>query len=489
MTGDEITNEEQESIDKFRARVQEILLPIHHDDFYLRKWLIARKFDLDKAEAMLRKHMKFMRVNGLDKIDENYTPLEATDYFHMKMLGYDCEGSVVRIIHIGASDVQGLVLSTTKMDCFRAATHYLMCDSRTQKRERANDIICHKQVYIFDLNGLSWRAVLQRTVAERAFSLLKNYEDNHPESLKAVYVINAPSFFSFIYNWLKTVLPESILLKVHILTQENCREALTEKIDPSILPVSVGGDMIDGTGDPNCPTLYKKPLDATVPETLYLYNQERVLDKDPLAKRTEVDIGCAFRLETEITQPNSVLQWDFHTNNYDISLALNYKKDHSSEFSVLMPPHRVESHKFPESGNLTCHETGIYELVFDNAYSWFTRKDLVYKIRVVTPDEIKRKQDENRHKRNCVVRDSCCNLVRSSAASPFRGSICLLHCPLRLHLCSSRDVASVPFRSECGPIPRTPHQRVPSSHDLPPARVTILPASWTSTVKVFLQPE
>lgn len=92
---------------------------------------------------------------------------------------------------------------------------------------------------------------------------------------------------------------------------------------------------------------------------MYLYNQERVLDKDPLAKRTEVDIGCAFRVETAITVPNSILQWDFQTTDYDISMGLNFKKDQTSEFTVLMPPHRVESHKFPESGNLTCNETGI----------------------------------------------------------------------------------------------------------------------------------
>ncbi|GIY91938.1 SEC14-like protein 2, partial [Caerostris extrusa] len=278
---------EKEAIIALREKALDVLTGDQSEDFFLRKWLIAQNFDLVKAETMLRQHIKFMRTRGLDKIDESYVPPKATDYFHTRFLGYDNEGSVVRMLHLGATDIRGMALSISKIDSIRFATFIILGDGRRQRRERANDIICHKQVYIFDLLGLNWTSIIQRSVIEKTFMLLTNYEKNHPESLKIVYVINvvcskavdwhvkhltlgyiwswpyslyltnqSSSFLllNFIHNWLKTVLPASILSKVHLVPKEKCSELLGKYIDLSIVPASVGGTMVDENGDPNCPS-------------------------------------------------------------------------------------------------------------------------------------------------------------------------------------------------------------------------------------------
>ncbi|GFQ73844.1 SEC14-like protein 2 [Trichonephila clavata] len=379
------TEAEREAIKTLRERVLNILLPYQDEDYFFKKWLIAYKYDIDKAEEMIKGHIKFMKTHGLDKLDENYVPPKASDYFHTKMLGYDNEGSVVRILHLGASDIRGLTMALSKMDSIRFATYVLICDGRRQRKERENDTICHKQVYIFDLQGLNWTSIIQRSVVERTFTLLKNYERNHPESLKIVYVINAPSFFNFIHNWLKTVLPESIISKLCLLSKEECPALLGKHIDLSILPASVGGTMVDVNGNPNCPSLYKMPLNIPVPESLMLYNQFCVLDNDPNAMKTTVECGALFKVPCIVSEPNSNLQWDYQTLNFDICFGLSFRKDEISESKPIMTPRRVESHRIPESGNFFCEETGIYELIFDNTYSWFTKKDLVYKASVLPP--------------------------------------------------------------------------------------------------------
>ena len=41
------------SLLQFKDRIDDIVKP-NHDDYYLRKWLKARNFDVDKAETMYR---------------------------------------------------------------------------------------------------------------------------------------------------------------------------------------------------------------------------------------------------------------------------------------------------------------------------------------------------------------------------------------------------------------------------------------------------
>lgn len=381
---DTFTPEQREKIEQLRERVLPMLKPEQDDDTFLIKWLIARRFDLDNAEEMLKKHIKFMKLNGLDNL-ENYEPPEVTNYFYTAMLGYDKEGSIVRLLHIGATDIRGICLSISKIDSLKFATYILQCDSERQKKDRENDVMCDKHVYIFDLQGLTMRAVVQRIVIDRAFTLLKSYEANYPEKLKVAYIINVPSFFSFVYNWVKTVLPESIISKLEVISQDECLSKLSNTIDLSILPAVYGGTRRDSDGDQTCQSLYSKELGTPVPEKLMSTDQLEVLKNDPDAKRITVEYKSLFIVEKLVEEANSILQWDFQTLDYDIRMGLRYKRDENSDSEEIIPPHRVDSHLFPESGNFTCENPGIYELVFDNTYSWMTSKELLVKVNLVPP--------------------------------------------------------------------------------------------------------
>ncbi|KAL1425943.1 hypothetical protein MTO96_018654 [Rhipicephalus appendiculatus] len=48
---------------------------------------------------------------------------------------------------------------------------------------------------------------------------------------------------------------------------------------------------------------------------------------------------------------------------------------------------RVLGHE-PHSGSLRCQEPGTYELVFDNSYSWLTRKEVSYSVKLLPPPAI-----------------------------------------------------------------------------------------------------
>ncbi|XP_015905821.2 SEC14-like protein 4 [Parasteatoda tepidariorum] len=382
---------EKELIDKLRERVSDLDIgpEFHYDDTYYKKWLKARCFDLERAEEMLRKHIKFVRGNGLDKIEENFTPKEVTKYFHTAKLGYDRDGFVVRIFNLGASDLRGLVLSLPKIDLYRYITNLILSDIREQEQdypERKSHLEQH--VYILDFNGLSWSTIVDRGVVQHTYFILKKYEANYPENMKAVYIVNTPSFFNFIWSWSKSVLPETITSKVEILPSEDAPSIITRNIDSNILPVSIGGTKVDEDGNPECASMYLMPLNEPVPESLMLYQQLGVLENDPAATRIVVECGCASRIELMVKEPKTVIQWDFQTIDYDIRFGLSLKEDEAEESTEIITPHRVECHMYPETGTFKCLNAGLYELVFDNTYSWVTNKEIIYKTKIIPPSEI-----------------------------------------------------------------------------------------------------
>uniref|UniRef100_A0A667YXD7 SEC14-like lipid binding 7 n=1 Tax=Myripristis murdjan TaxID=586833 RepID=A0A667YXD7_9TELE len=63
---------------EFRGRVQDILpeLPAQHDHYLLR-WLRARSFNVQKAEAMIRKHVEFRKQMKTDTIISDWKPPEV----------------------------------------------------------------------------------------------------------------------------------------------------------------------------------------------------------------------------------------------------------------------------------------------------------------------------------------------------------------------------------------------------------------------------
>lgn len=386
VQGTKLTDEELEAVHKLRERLTDISYDRKNEDTFLIKWLIARSFNFEKAEDMFRKHVQFLEAYGAFDLDKNSFQNKAVNYFYTAFLGYDKEGSIIRLLNIGATDLRAVTLATTKSESIRHAIYILKSDEERQKKERGNDMICDMHTIIVDLKGLSWKSVIHTAVVQRSVALLKAYEANYPERVKVIYVVNAPSFFNVIYNWLKSFLPEVVISKLEILPPEEFHR-IRKYVDDSILPAYLGGQRTDPDGNPECSSLYAVPLGSQLPESLWACNQHAILIKDPEAKRTVVENKGTYRVETVISTEECSLLWDFQTDQYDIRMGLDYKANEDSEPQTLIKLHRVDSHRIPESGRYKCFKTGIYEIIFDNTYSWMNKKDLIYKIQVLQPGE------------------------------------------------------------------------------------------------------
>jgi len=82
---------ELDLVHKLRNRVTDIV-PAEklNDDFYLRRWLCAREWNLEKAEHCLRKHIAWAWRNEISTILD-WKPV--INYFRYAFFGYEEQGN------------------------------------------------------------------------------------------------------------------------------------------------------------------------------------------------------------------------------------------------------------------------------------------------------------------------------------------------------------------------------------------------------------
>jgi len=72
--------------------------------------------------------------------------------------------------------------------------------------------------------------------------------------------------------------------------------------------------------------------------------------------------------------------WEWLTKNKDIEFYVTFIKDGSNTEQVVKPKERYDAHLSKVTGSHARGTAGTYRLVWDNSYSWLTKKQLVYKI-------------------------------------------------------------------------------------------------------------
>uniref|UniRef100_H2UMV9 SEC14-like lipid binding 8 n=1 Tax=Takifugu rubripes TaxID=31033 RepID=H2UMV9_TAKRU len=353
----DLSPKQAEALEQFRQRIQDILpqLPAQHDHFLLR-WLRARNFNVQKSEAMLRKHLEFRKQMKVDIIITDWRPPEVIEkYLSGGMCGYDREGSPIWYDVIGPMDPKGLFLSAPKQDFIKSKIRDCEmlskeCSLQSQRLGRIVEGI----TMIYDVDGLGlkhlWKPAIE-TFGEM-------FEENYPEGLKRLFVIKA--------NW---------------------QEVLLKHIDAEELPVIYGGTLTDPDGDPRCRTRINHV--GPVPPSYYVRDHVNV----DYEQCTVVKRGSSQQLDYEILFPGCVLRWQFATESADIGFGV-FLKDRKGEWrkaaqmQEVLPSQRYNAHLVPEDGSLTCEQPGVYVLRFDNTYSIFQAKRVSFTVDVLLPDHM-----------------------------------------------------------------------------------------------------
>lgn len=397
-----LTEKQRGLFEKFKENVADVTQP-HHDDYFLIRWMKARAFDLNKAEDMLRANLSWRQKYKIDTILEDYKPPEVlTKYFPGGLAGCDKEGCPIWITPSGGLDMKGLTLSAKRSDIimyniFRVEE---TC-KRLQELEKKTGKHIGKVIIIDDFEGFTMKKLFQPGM-DLLLKILAIVEANYPELLRVCYVVNAPRWWSLVFNICKPFLSEDTKNKMYILGSD-WKEKILQEVDPDQLPEAWGGS-ISGSGEV-C-------IGGDVPSSYYLSDQTLV-DPD---KWTHVSIAAGSKIDVQITvsEPKSVLKWVFKTESHDIAFGVTYIIDVSTNSVppsptdtgapkelvrslsgelkgegnprvAVKPIARVNCHQIPEDGYLECEQTGTYLVHFCNSHSWMTSKKLQYYIQVISP--------------------------------------------------------------------------------------------------------
>ncbi|XP_033747667.1 SEC14-like protein 2 isoform X2 [Pecten maximus] len=381
-----LTAEQQLALNTFRNKVQDVLGP-DHDDRFLLRWLKARKFDLNKSEEMLRNSFSWREKNNVDTILEDFeSPEVLKKYFTGGTSGFDKEGCPIWVDPLGRLDFKGLMTSVKQRDMLL----HKLCDlERFSKvmvdQSRKLGRVIDKETIIYDMEKVGMRHLWKPGI-DTFNQFVTLVEDNYPERLKFIFIINAPKIFPVIWKLVRPFVAEETRKKIKVFGTANYKDTLLEYIDADQLPAAYGGTLVDKFGDPRCGDMIVQG--GEVPKELYA--NANSMDKD---KFTSVTVGSKQSLDLpySVTIPESVLSWQFFTEGYDVGFAVYRQIEdglQKGNLEEVVPLERVTSHIYPGDGSVVCKTVGTYVIRFDNTYSWTRSKKVLYCVDVMVPDSM-----------------------------------------------------------------------------------------------------
>jgi len=222
--------------------------------------LVARKGDADKATAMWRRIVAFRKERGcaalLDGPAVYREPEVMRRYFPWGFVGTDRDGFPVLVERVGQIDLIGIGAATGGPSAgyadflswvcwYHEVQEALMGNvSRALGRDR------RKMTVVIDMAGLGLRHCSSATLAvlQRRTRL---EEDNYPEVVRRVILINTPSIFATVWGVIVGFMDPGTSGKLQAVGA-NFLPTLRRFIADDNIPAWLGGDARDAAGDAQC---------------------------------------------------------------------------------------------------------------------------------------------------------------------------------------------------------------------------------------------
>eukprot|EP01024_Parvocaulis_polyphysoides_P001152 TRINITY_DN10320_c0_g1_i1.p1 TRINITY_DN10320_c0_g1~~TRINITY_DN10320_c0_g1_i1.p1 ORF type:complete len:486 (+),score=63.15 TRINITY_DN10320_c0_g1_i1:80-1537(+) len=214
------------------------------DYHMLLRFLRARDYEVDKATEMLIQHLQWRKEYGTDTIIEDFDFKERTQFLAVYPQGYhktDKQGRPIYIQHLGSIDLKKITQVTTKERMTRfhvqewercLKTIFPAC---TQKAGHRID----QMFAIMDVSGVGLH-MLSPDVRATLKEITKIDQDNYPETLGKVFIINAPFVFKAVWAFIQPLLNPRTRGKIE-LHGKNFLPSLLEHVDIDCIPQYLGG--------------------------------------------------------------------------------------------------------------------------------------------------------------------------------------------------------------------------------------------------------
>jgi hypothetical protein len=358
----QLNDKQKEDVNKLREIVkdcEDIQHKYHLRDFYLARWLVARNWNIEQAAKMFKDSMKWRKENNIDYIFKNFEKehaayLEHYNKFWPGSVDYNTlDGWPLFMEMSGSIDPYSLIVHTPPNVRF-ALNIWKM--EKVEKIRRKKEKECGYTAgitMIVDMRGLGWHhmnpAIMEILKADGLINKL-----NYPETLRKNYIINAPGIFTMVWNIVSPWLDPSTQDKTAIFGG-NYLDALLQAVSIDCIPENFGG---------------KAP--ALPPGGVF-----RPLMSSAQLDKQEIPAGRAFEKEIEVEAEHATLEWEFTTLSHDIGFSVS-RVDEAKYRNIVVPFSRVQSN----TGVLDVVK-GKYVLIWDNKFSWRTKKIIEYSVTVL----------------------------------------------------------------------------------------------------------
>lgn len=243
-----LTDGQKEALSKLRTALttKSVLMENTHlgTDTTLLRFLKARGWDVAKAETMYTNMVAWRRTFKTDEVFEEFEYPEKDEVLKIYpqfYCGVDKFGRPVYVEKTGLVNASALEKHTTVE---RLVKFHIKCyEGLVREKFPICSKLAGREVYttttILDMEGLSISQFYKCKAALRSIS--STDQDNYPEHLGAMIIINVPSIFKTIWSLIKPWLDTQTTSKIQIHTSTSYQQALKDLIPEENIPVFYGG--------------------------------------------------------------------------------------------------------------------------------------------------------------------------------------------------------------------------------------------------------
>jgi len=232
------TDEERKLVDELQTRLQDITgnVKINYyepQDIICLRFLRARDNNIDKAEDMIRRSIKWRTDKNIESYLNWKAPKVISESMHFRCTGMDNEGRPVIYLPIAKWKGRELVELGHKEDLIKFA--YFMFESLANYVKEAN---AHQVGAIFGLEELTMWKIASIETMQVLYSCLQDLAHNYPECMKYIFVVNAPWIFSIAFSFIKPIMTARSMAKMQVFNSDKTKwiPALLEKMPKESVP-------------------------------------------------------------------------------------------------------------------------------------------------------------------------------------------------------------------------------------------------------------
>ncbi|KAG2365158.1 CRAL/TRIO domain-containing protein [Suillus spraguei] len=251
-----VSDDQGQSLETFKAKLRDSGLyqpashdtTASHDDITLMRFLRARRCDVEKAQKQFSDTEAWRKQHNVDELFRTFDTdeMESAKRFYPRWTGRrDKSGLPVYVYRLNSLDAP----LRKELESVPSERRYQRIVALYEAMTRFVLPLCShlaaptpvsSVITIIDLEQVSLSAMWSLRSHLQVASTMATA--NYPETLSTIAIVNSPSFFPTIWNWIKTWFDEGTRNKIHILGKDP-GPTLRSLIDEKDIPQSYGGQL------------------------------------------------------------------------------------------------------------------------------------------------------------------------------------------------------------------------------------------------------